>query len=71
MAAKTRFRKQTPEQRYAEMLDAEEFHQIEKFVAASRRQWPGAVIVLRPNGTPTGANAPSDPKPAPEEQIDD
>ena len=58
MAAKTHFGKQTPEQRYAEMLDAQEFHQIKKFVAACRRQWPGAMIVLRPDSAPTGANAP-------------
>jgi hypothetical protein len=50
----------TPEQRYAEMLDAQEFHQIKKFVAACRQQWLGAKIVLRPNdgGSPEGADAP-------------
>ena len=41
--------KQTPEQRCAEIVDAQEFSEIEKFVAACRRQWPGAMIVLRPN----------------------
>ena len=58
MAAETHFGKRTPEQHYAEMLDAQEFHQIKKFVAACRRQWPGAMIVLRPDSAPTGANAP-------------
>jgi hypothetical protein len=47
-----------PEQRHADLLDAQEFHQIKKFVAACRRQWPGAMIVLRPDGAPTGADAP-------------
>jgi hypothetical protein len=57
----------TPEQRYAEMLDAQEFHQIKKFVAACRRQWPGAKIVLRPNdgGPPQGADAPPNSESAP------
>jgi hypothetical protein len=59
MAVKTHLGKQTPEQRYGEMLDAQEFHQIKKFVAACRRQWPGAVIVLRPDGAPVGASPPS------------
>jgi hypothetical protein len=49
----------TPEQRHAELLDAQEFHQIQKFVGACRRQWPGAMIVLRPDGTSSGAGAPS------------
>jgi hypothetical protein len=33
---------------------------MQKFVAACRRQWPGAKIVLRPyeGGPPQGANAP-------------
>ena len=54
------------ERRRAEDADAQEFHQIQKFVAACRRQWPGAMIVLRPDGAPTGANAPSSNlKPAP------
>jgi hypothetical protein len=65
MAAKTNFAQQTPEQRYAEMLDAQEFHQIEKFVAACRRQWPGAMIVLRPDGEPVGASPPSNLNAAP------
>jgi hypothetical protein len=49
-----------PERRRAEDADAQEFHQIQKFVAACRRQWPGAMIALRPNqdGAPAGANAP-------------
>jgi len=40
--------------------DPQEFHQIKKFVAACRRQWPGAMLVLRPNqdGAPAGASAP-------------
>ena len=54
-----------PERRRAEDADAQEFHQIQNFVAACRRQWPGAMIVLRPDGAPTGANAPSNLKPAP------
>jgi len=29
--------------------DAQEFFQIQRFVAACRQQWPGAKIVLRPN----------------------
>ena len=48
----------TAERRRAEDADAQEFHQIQKFAAACRRQWPGAMIVLRPDGAPTGANAP-------------
>jgi hypothetical protein len=40
---------QTPEQRCADVVAAQEFHQITKFVAACRRQWPGSMIVLRPN----------------------
>jgi hypothetical protein len=60
--------KQTPEQRYTEMLDAQEFHQIKKFVAACRRQWPGAMIVLRPDSAPTGANAPPNLNLAPGEK---
>jgi hypothetical protein len=39
----------TSEQRCADVVAAQEFHQIQKFVAACRRQWPGAKIVLRPN----------------------
>lgn len=42
----------TPEQRAADLADAQEFHQIQQFVAACRRQWPGATIVLRPDGAP-------------------
>jgi hypothetical protein len=51
---------QTPEQRCADVVAAQEFHQIKKFVAACRQQWPGAKIVLRPNegGPPEGARAP-------------
>ena len=46
--------------RCADIVAAQEFHQIQKFVAACRRQWPGAKIVLRPNegGPPQGADAP-------------
>ncbi len=49
---------QAAERRRAEDADAQEFHRIQKFVAACRRHWPGATIVLRPDGAPTGANAP-------------
>ena len=51
---------QTPEQRCADVIAAQEFHQIQKFVAACRRQWPGAKIVLRPleGGPPQGSDAP-------------
>jgi hypothetical protein len=52
------------EQRCANAADAQEFQQIQKFVAACRRQWPGAIIVLRPDGAPTGASAPINPKPS-------
>jgi hypothetical protein len=55
----------TPEQRHAELLDAQEFHRIKKFVAACRRQWPGAMIVLRPDGAPVGVSPPSNLNPAP------
>jgi hypothetical protein len=47
--------KPTIERRHLEMRDAQEFHLIQRFVAACRRQWPGAMIVLRPNGALTGA----------------
>jgi hypothetical protein len=59
--------KQTPEQCCADVVAAREFRQIKKFVAACRRQWPGAMIVLRPDGAPIGANAPFNQKPAPGE----
>jgi hypothetical protein len=50
--------RQTLEQRRADAAAAvQEFHQIRKFVAACRRQGPGAMIVLRPDSAPTGANA--------------
>jgi hypothetical protein len=55
----------TPELRSADHLGAKEFQQIAKFVAACRRQWPGAVIVLRPDGEPMGARAPTNPKTEP------
>jgi hypothetical protein len=48
----------TGEQRHADAANAQEFHQIQKFVVACRRQWPGA---------PTGANAPINQNPSPEE----
>jgi hypothetical protein len=48
----------------------QEFQQIQKFVAACRRQWPGAMIVLRPDGVRTGASTPTNPKPAPGEKND-
>ena len=55
--------KQTLEQRCADVIAAQEFHQIKRFVAACRRQWPGAKIMLRPNedGAPIRANAPITP----------
>jgi len=56
---------QETDQRCADVVAAQEFYQIRKFVAACRRQWPGAMIVLRPDGAPTGASAPTNPKPAP------
>ena len=46
------------QQRYADLLAAEEFQRIARFAAACRRQWPGAMIVLRPDGAQTGASAP-------------
>jgi len=54
---------QTLEQRCADVLAAQEFYQIKKFVAACRQQWPGAKIVLRPNhdGASLGAKAPITP----------
>jgi hypothetical protein len=48
--------KPTSEQRRADPANAQEFHQIQQFVAECRRQWPGAMIVLRPDGAPIGAN---------------
>jgi hypothetical protein len=58
---------QTPEQRCAEVIAAREFREIQKFAAACRRQWPGAMIVLRPNegGSPEGADVPPNPESAP------
>jgi hypothetical protein len=52
------------EQRFLEMSDAQEFFQIQRFVAACRQQWPGAKIVLRPNhgAASIGANAPPTPE---------
>ncbi len=43
------------EQRSADLLAVREFHLITKFAAACRRQWPGAIIVLRPDGARAGA----------------
>jgi hypothetical protein len=57
--------KQTTKQRWADVAAAQEFHEIRKFVAACRRQWPGATIVLRPDGTSIGADAPTTTKTAP------
>jgi len=48
--------KSTSEQRRADAVNAQEFHQIQQFVGECRRQWPGAMIVLRPDGAPIGAN---------------
>jgi hypothetical protein len=58
-------RARTPEQLFADRVAAHEFQQIQKFAAECRRRWPGAMIVLRPDGAPTGASAPPNPKPAP------
>jgi hypothetical protein len=55
---------QSFEQRRSDAANAQEFHQIQQFVAACRRQWPGATIVLRPDGAPTGASAPINSKPS-------
>jgi hypothetical protein len=55
----------TPHQRAADLAAAHEFYQIQKFVAACRRQWPDAVIVLRPDGAPVGASPPSNLNTAP------
>ena len=49
---------QTLEQRRADDVAAQGFHQIKKFAAACRRQWPGARIVLRPDHD--AASAPAD-----------
>jgi hypothetical protein len=57
--AQRRLAFRTPEQRSADLLAAQEFQQITKFVAACRRQWPGAMILLRPDGAPLGAGAPT------------
>jgi sirohydrochlorin ferrochelatase len=61
-------RARASDQRSAELFPAREFQRIAKFVAACRRQWPGAMIVLRPNegSPPEGADAPPNPEPAPE-----
>ena len=53
------------EQCRSDARNAQEFQQIQKFVAECRRHWPGAIIVLRPDGARTGASAPTNPKPAP------
>jgi hypothetical protein len=58
------------EQRRSDAANAQEFHQIQKFVAACRRQWPGAIIVLRPDGARTGASAPSNQNQHPEQKND-
>jgi hypothetical protein len=56
---------QAADRRRAEDADAQEFQQIRKFVAACRRQWPGAMVVLRPDDAPVGAGAPITTQPAP------
>jgi hypothetical protein len=49
-----------------------EFEQIQKFVAACRRQWPGAKIVLWPNDDASiGADAPINPNTHPKESEND
>jgi hypothetical protein len=50
------------DQHLADLVAAREFQEITQFVAACRQQWPGAMIVLRPDGAPTGANAPIKPE---------
>ncbi len=61
--------KQKMERRYSEMSDAQEFSQIQRFVAACRQQWPGAKIVLRPNQNASiGADALVNPNPNPHQQ---
>jgi hypothetical protein len=59
----------TPEQRCADAANAREFQRIQKFAAACRRQWPGAKIVLRPDGASSGARAPIQPETAHQEKI--
>ena len=55
------------EQRRADAANAQEFHLIKEFVGECRRYWPGAMIVLRPDGAPTsGAGAPTTTNPHPE-----
>jgi hypothetical protein len=52
------------DQRRSDATNAQEFHQIQQFVAECRRLWPGAIIVLRPDGAPTsGAGAPTTTNP--------
>jgi hypothetical protein len=41
--------KQTLEQRSADVVAAQKFHQIQKFAAARRRHRPGAMNILRPD----------------------
>jgi hypothetical protein len=60
-------RTRTPEQQFADVVAAQEFYRITKFVAACRRQWPGATIVLRPDGASSGARAPIQPEAAHQE----
>jgi hypothetical protein len=40
-------------------MTSDEFYRIQKFVAACRRQWPGAMIVLRPNQSDASTGAKS------------
>jgi hypothetical protein len=53
------------ERRCADIVAGQEFHQIKKFVATCRRQWPGAIIVLRPDSAPVRADALPNLNPAP------
>jgi hypothetical protein len=56
----------TPEQRCADAVAVQEFQQINQFVSACRRQWPGATIVLRPNDDASRVtDAPTNLKPPP------
>jgi hypothetical protein len=62
-------RARTPHQQPADLLAAQEFHRIRKFVAECRRHWPGAMIVLRPDSAPSGADAPPNLNSAPGENV--
>jgi hypothetical protein len=54
------------------MIRDHPFMQIQRFVAAVRRQWPGAKICLRPSEDSVllGADTPKHPEPAPGDKAD-